>query len=198
VLLIEEIAFSQYDPSSPRAETLCRAVPGKSRRCVVHRSGDGNQRINVAGVTSQSNRPDIPSHGDESHEDRSKDPKPETRPGRSPKIPRRDDLCHAQYQPKGPVALRIARVLGVSADYILDESAPYPPPLESLLQPTVEEDSKVTIELNLQEKKILDAIRRLSPEERSTISDIIAAGSLDLQALRTLAVKKGLLIEDDE
>ena len=56
----------------------------------------------------------------------------------------------------------------------------------------------MTIELNLQEKKILDAIRRLSPEERSTISDIIAAGSRDLQALRTLAVKKGLLIEDDE
>ena len=102
------------------------------------------------------------------------------------------------HQPKGPVALRIARVLGVSADYILDESAPYPPPLESLLQPIVEEDSKVTIELHLQEKKILDAIRRLSPEERSTISDIIAAGSRDLQALRTLAVKKGLLIEDDE
>ena len=57
--------------------------------------------------------------------------------GVAQKVPRRDDLSHSQCAlqnrsenspAQGPVALRIARVLGVSADYILDESAPYPPP----------------------------------------------------------------------
>ena len=38
------------------------------------------------------------------------------------------------HQPRGSVALRIARELGVTVDYILDGEAPYPPPPMALLE----------------------------------------------------------------
>ena len=90
------------------------------------------------------------------------------------------------HQPKGPVALRIARVLGVSADYILDESAPYPPPLEALMETDVSEDARVKENLTPTEKNLVDAYRILGPDERKAFSQLLKACNNDMGLLRKL------------
>ena len=60
-------------------------------------------------------------------------------------------------QPKGWVALAIARHLGVTIEYLLDESQPYPyqPPQK----PDVTKDGMVNLRLTLEEKALIEALR---------------------------------------
>ena len=96
------------------------------------------------------------------------------------------------HQPKGPVALRIARVLGVSADYILDESAPYPPPLEALIETEVDKNSRVTEKLNPSEKNLVDAFRIMGPDERAAFSQLMRASNQDMGLLRLIVDEAGI------
>ncbi|OUU24405.1 MAG: hypothetical protein CBC13_03655 [Planctomycetia bacterium TMED53] len=97
------------------------------------------------------------------------------------------------HQPKGPVALRIARVLGVSADYILDESAPYPPPIEALLEAEIPSESMVEENLTAKEKELVDSYRTLGPEEKVAFRDILNAFNQDFGELKNFINKSGLL-----
>ena len=90
------------------------------------------------------------------------------------------------HQPKGPVALRIARVLGVSADYILDESVPYPPPLEALLHTEVSDDFTVSENLTATEKNLVEAYRILGPEEKEAFRTLMKACMNDLGLLKRI------------
>ncbi len=80
------------------------------------------------------------------------------------------------HQPRGPVALRIARHLGVTVDYLLDDNAPYPPPARELLTIIEKEENTevgtTTEELNEHEKKTLESLRTLS-KERLVLLDIL-------------------------
>ncbi len=102
------------------------------------------------------------------------------------------------HQPKGPVALRIARVLGVSADYILDESAPYPPPLEALLEAEIPEESLVVENLNIQEKNLVDTYRTMGPEEKETLRELLTICNQNMGQLRKLIIETGLLDPRDK
>jgi transcriptional regulator with XRE-family HTH domain len=89
------------------------------------------------------------------------------------------------HQPRGPVALRIARELGVTSDYILDEEAPYPPP-RSVLLDNLQSDSKRetrsrSIKVSLKEKRMIEAMRSLGGEERKLLEATLTASGQDLR-----------------
>lgn len=74
------------------------------------------------------------------------------------------------HQPRGPVALRLARELGVTVDYLLDRDAPYPPPGREVLENISGEDGgeerNERIAVSARERALLEAVRRISPEQR--------------------------------
>ena len=73
------------------------------------------------------------------------------------------------HQPRGPVALRIARELGVTVDYLLDVEAPYPPPgreiLENIKKSSDDETREEKITVSAREKSIIQALRKIEPEQ---------------------------------
>lgn len=73
--------------------------------------------------------------------------------------------CH---QPRGPVALRVARELGVTADYLLDPDAPYPPParevLANLARKDKDEPRDVRMQVSKREKRLILSVRDLEAE----------------------------------
>ncbi len=73
------------------------------------------------------------------------------------------------HQPRGPVALRIARELGVTVDYLLDSEAPYPPPgreiLDNIKKGTEDETRDEKVVVSAREKAIIQALRKIAPEQ---------------------------------
>ncbi len=58
---------------------------------------------------------------------------------------------------KGQTALAIARHLGVTLEYLLDESGPYP--YEPPKKPDTTQRGMVTVRLTLEEKALIEALR---------------------------------------
>ena len=77
------------------------------------------------------------------------------------------------------MAFRIARQLGVTADYLLDESAPYPPParevLENLRPPSRLEREGSTVHLSPRELRLVRALRILDSERGLLLETILNA-----------------------
>ncbi len=82
------------------------------------------------------------------------------------------------HQPRGPVALRLARHLGVTADYLLDDSAPYPPPaseiLANLTKP-VDGPMDESVQLSTREKRLLQRLRELEEERLILLEAVLEA-----------------------
>ncbi len=83
------------------------------------------------------------------------------------------------HHPRGTVALRIARELGVTVDYILDETASYPPPPKALVENLSDDSSQQPRDHNMKisrsEKRILEALRDLTPDERRFLATCLEA-----------------------
>ncbi|MGE3163468.1 MAG: helix-turn-helix domain-containing protein [Planctomycetota bacterium] len=82
------------------------------------------------------------------------------------------------HQPRGPVALRIARHLGVTADYLLDNDAPYPPPGREILanigSKNDDEAKTERVLVSSREAAILEAMRKLDHERRVALEAVLA------------------------
>ncbi len=61
-----------------------------------------------------------------------------------------------EHGAKGQTALAIARHLGVTLEYLLDESGPYP--YEPPKKPDTTKDGMVTVRLTLEEKALIEAL----------------------------------------
>ncbi|MGE4619169.1 MAG: helix-turn-helix transcriptional regulator [Planctomycetota bacterium] len=89
------------------------------------------------------------------------------------------------HQPRGTVALRIARELGVTVDYILDDEAPYPPPpaalLENLTKDLSQQPRNLSMKVSSAEKKVLKALRQLSSEELKLLENNLQAGNKEIR-----------------
>jgi len=73
--------------------------------------------------------------------------------------------------------MRIARHLGVTVDYILDEHAPYPPPakdiLDNLGDETQEEARNRTVDVSTREERILEGLRKLDFERKLLLEAVL-------------------------
>ncbi|MEE2889928.1 MAG: helix-turn-helix domain-containing protein [Planctomycetota bacterium] len=98
------------------------------------------------------------------------------------------------HQPRGTVALRIARELGVTVDYILDETAPYPPPakvlLKNLSQDNVQEPRDHNMKISSTEKRLLKSLRDLSSDERKLLARCLEANNKEVR-LALFALSRG-------
>ncbi len=82
------------------------------------------------------------------------------------------------HEPRAKVALSIARHLGVTADYLLDVNAPYPPPARELLANLVRKDTEPrdqTAAVSHRELRILQAFRNLEEERRTLLESTLDA-----------------------
>lgn len=111
------------------------------------------------------------------------------------------------HQPRGPVALRIARHLGVTADYLLDNDAPYPPPSRELLAnmcetaaPEDEEGRTERVLISRREAAVVDSLRRLDNERRALLDAVLNSPREELRyATFLLGASDGLPgVEADE
>ncbi len=107
------------------------------------------------------------------------------------------------HQPRGLVALRIARELGVTVDYILDGDAPYPPPPMALLKNLVEdrpaEPRDQKIKVTSSEKRLLKALRDLTPDERDWLDSILTTSNKEVKLALFAMGRQDLLNQlDDE
>ncbi|MFN0059729.1 MAG: helix-turn-helix domain-containing protein [Planctomycetota bacterium] len=84
-----------------------------------------------------------------------------------------------QHQPRGPAAFHIARNLGVTADYLLDDTASYPPPareiLANLKNTTHKEPRKHRLAVSKREKQIIESLRELESERLVLLQACLAA-----------------------
>ncbi len=85
----------------------------------------------------------------------------------------------SHHQPRGPVAFKVARILGVTVDYLLDESQPYPAPgrelLKNLERADKDEPRDQSIEIAARERKVLEALRQFNEEEIVMLEALIDA-----------------------
>ena len=98
------------------------------------------------------------------------------------------------HQPRGPVALRIARQLGVTVDYLLDDSAPYPPPawvMLANLQPKEPEPHTETVKVSTREKQLLEAVRGMTEEQRVFMESALRSPRRDLRFATSLLKSGG-------
>lgn len=106
------------------------------------------------------------------------------------------------HQPRGSVALRIAKELGVTVDYILDENAPYPPPpkalLENLLTDRSLEIRDQKIKVTSSEKKLLKLLRELSTEEQHWLETIMTGKNREVKLALFALGRQDLLTHLDE
>ncbi|MGA1201851.1 MAG: helix-turn-helix domain-containing protein [Planctomycetota bacterium] len=83
------------------------------------------------------------------------------------------------HTPKGPAVLQLARILGTTADYVLDESAPYPPPARELLANLVDESRseprEISAVLSEREERLLTSLRSLDVERRRLLEAALTA-----------------------
>jgi len=74
------------------------------------------------------------------------------------------------HEPRGTFALEMSRRLGVTADYMLDDNAPYPPPayeiLANLVDTTATEPRDRPTMVTAREERVLDAFRGLELERK--------------------------------
>jgi transcriptional regulator with XRE-family HTH domain len=74
------------------------------------------------------------------------------------------------HLPRGMSALGFARRLGVTADYMLDETAPYPPPayeiLANLVDTTKDEPKDQPTMVSARELRVVEAFRDLELERK--------------------------------
>ena len=93
------------------------------------------------------------------------------------------------HQPRATVALRLARELGVTVDYLLDDTAPYPPPEREIVAnlPAAQAPEKPGERLDVTrgEKRVLLALRSLDSERRQLLSAILAAPRARVHAALT-------------
>ncbi|MDE0960596.1 MAG: helix-turn-helix domain-containing protein [Planctomycetota bacterium] len=89
------------------------------------------------------------------------------------------------HQPRGAVALRIARELGVTADYILDNDAPYPPPRVALLEnskPSPRQETRSrSLKVSPREKRLVEALRSLSDDEQQLLEATLSASPREIR-----------------
>lgn len=89
------------------------------------------------------------------------------------------------HQPRGPVALRIARHLGVTADYLLDNDAPYPPPGREILANLSGSDSTENrterAQVSRREAAILEALRSLDTERKCVLEAVLSAARQEVR-----------------
>jgi len=89
------------------------------------------------------------------------------------------------HQPRGAVALRIARELGVTADYILDNDAPYPPPrialLENIRSSNRQETRSRSVKVSSREKRLIEALRSLSDVEQQLLEATLSATTREVR-----------------
>ena len=93
------------------------------------------------------------------------------------------------HQPRGPVALRIARQLGVTVDYLLDDTAPYPPPawvLLANLEPREPEPTTETTPVSRREKQMLEAMREMTDEQRVFLESVLRGSRRELRLATSL------------
>jgi len=83
------------------------------------------------------------------------------------------------HQPRASATLGISRRFGVTADYILDEDAPYPPPayeiLANLVDTTREEPRETPAMLSERELRVVEAFRSLELERKRFLEAALAA-----------------------
>ncbi len=83
------------------------------------------------------------------------------------------------HQPRGPVALRLARQLGVTVDYLLDDDAPYPPPAREILAnlDNLKRDEARSLQMRVTrgEQNLMRALRSLEPERRLLLENALNA-----------------------
>ncbi|MAW76255.1 MAG: hypothetical protein CMJ95_02535 [Planctomycetes bacterium] len=105
------------------------------------------------------------------------------------------------HQPRGSVALRIARELGVTVDYILDGEAPYPPPpmalLENLTENPAQQPRDQNIKVSRGEKRLLKALRELTTEERRLLKTILETSNKEVRLALFALGRKDLLTQLD-
>ena len=81
------------------------------------------------------------------------------------------------HTPRGKVTLEIARRLGTTADYVLDETAPYPPPayeiLANLTDSTAEEPREIPTVISEREEQVLRNFRKLDLERKRLLEAVL-------------------------
>jgi len=81
------------------------------------------------------------------------------------------------HEPRGSFALEMSRRLGVTADYILDDNAPYPPPayeiLANLVDTTVSEPRDRPTVVSAREERVVDAFRALELERKRLLESCL-------------------------
>ncbi len=108
------------------------------------------------------------------------------------------------HQPRSHVALRLARHLGVTVEYLLDDSMPYPPPprevLANLVDPHLREKPSEKCDVTVREKRLLLALRKLEYERRVLLEAVLAAPRKMVRrvAAQLGAGKKLPGVDDDE
>ena len=89
------------------------------------------------------------------------------------------------HMPKGPVTLLLARRLGTTADYVLDESAPYPPPayeiLVNLVDSTVDEPRETPTMVSERELRVIAAFRKLELERKRFLESVLDGTRADVR-----------------
>ena len=87
--------------------------------------------------------------------------------------------------PRANIIWRIAQNLGVTVEYLLDESIPYPYPAykyrQTLLDRKSDPETKVRREISLEEEAFLDDLRQAHPVSRETALGVPGAS---LEAVR--------------
>ncbi len=82
------------------------------------------------------------------------------------------------HVPRGPSALGLAHRLGVTADYVLDETAPYPPPayeiLANLVDTTKDEPRDLPTMVSARELRIVEAFRDLELERKRFLEAVLS------------------------
>jgi len=81
------------------------------------------------------------------------------------------------HTPRGKVTLEIARRLGITADYVLDETAPYPPPayeiLANLTDATGEEPRDVPTVVSERAQQVLRNFRKIDLERKRLLEAVL-------------------------
>ena len=84
-----------------------------------------------------------------------------------------------KHLPKGPVALQLARHLGVTVEYLLDDSAPYPPPPHQLLEQLAlrrsAEGRDQQISVSARELTLLEALRGLDHDRLLLLQTVLSS-----------------------
>ncbi|MBN1417515.1 MAG: helix-turn-helix transcriptional regulator [Planctomycetes bacterium] len=98
--------------------------------------------------------------------------------------------------PSAEVLKRIAKVLGTSADYLLDEEIPYPPPNHRyrprLLRRGLDPSEEIGARITREELSFLEELRRLGPYWREIAFGVATADIETVRLLRFILYHRGV------